>query len=91
MPIFQFGIPFNYMKEIYDSVGIAVLCWYCANKSTHMIMTIRGHSSAAIWKDKGTQKANHFVECLEFYYCLPFSSYLMETKEHDMWACWKIC
>jgi hypothetical protein len=68
------------MKEIYKSVGIAVLCWYCANKSTHMITSIEGHSSAAIWEEMGIQKANHFAECL------PFSSYLTRTKDYDMWA-----
>lgn len=53
-PTFQFCISFNYMKEIYKSVGIAVICWYCANKSTHMIMTNKGHSSAAIWRKRDT-------------------------------------
>lgn len=53
-PTFQFCISFDYMKEIYKNVGIAVLCWYCANKSTHMIMTNKGHSSAAIWRKRET-------------------------------------
>lgn len=69
------------MEELYRSVGIAVLCWYCANKSNHMIKSIKGHGSAALSQSL----------CGISGVWLAIEQLLYGNQHQDMWARWSIC